>query len=142
MEKRKANFSTRLLANAWAGHMFWKVANYGFSPAEFLFTRSPAGLIPAELGKLAALEVLSLVDNKTSSAVSPTAYFVMRTALFALEHQITKSPACKLVHAFNHKYTPQHVRIAIHGHFSQNLYRQVPHEQKKKLTQEHFRGNL
>lgn len=37
-----------------------------FFPAEFLFVRLPAGLIPAELGNLAALEGLDLAGNKLS----------------------------------------------------------------------------
>ena len=41
-----------------------------FYPAEFVFVcsfaRPPAGLIPAELGKLAALEYLTLAGNELS----------------------------------------------------------------------------
>ncbi|CAN0293595.1 unnamed protein product, partial [Ectocarpus fasciculatus] len=40
-----------------------------FYPAEFVFARSPAGPIPAELGKLAALERLHLQRNRLSGAI-------------------------------------------------------------------------
>lgn len=50
-----------LLTFALAGHRVY----------EFVFARSPAGPIPAELGKLAALEDLHLAGNKLSGEPNP-----------------------------------------------------------------------